>query len=281
MKGFTLIELLVVVAIMGLLGTASVGGYRQMQRGMEERGVMQTVNSFVRAAYERAQIDRQPTKIYCWNETIREETEDANVVVVGHAVAVRPRGRISRIDSAEGGRLLIDEFGDLEQFDENGAYADAPDNDTKMRLYQMDNTSEFKYSTVKVTPVTPNGKNDGGQDEIFITHDPINDSGAATGRRGRIIQYGFVETASSGANWRNGSVYGFEFQTIELPHGYIFGTDYARTIESPIKEITSVIYRPNSSSATPLQVCSLRAGKGGTITAQRVGTTDNPSQNLD
>ena len=38
-RAFTLIELLVVIGIMGLLGTASVGGYQQMRRGMEEQGV--------------------------------------------------------------------------------------------------------------------------------------------------------------------------------------------------------------------------------------------------
>ena len=62
-KAFTLVELLVVVGIMGLLGTVSVGGYRAMQRGMADKGVMENVNSFVRAAYQRAQIDRQPTAI--------------------------------------------------------------------------------------------------------------------------------------------------------------------------------------------------------------------------
>ena len=49
-RGFTLIELLVVIGIMGLLGTVSVGGYNAMQRGMEERGVMENVNTFIRTA---------------------------------------------------------------------------------------------------------------------------------------------------------------------------------------------------------------------------------------
>ena len=53
---------------MGLLGTVSVGGYRAMQRGMEERGVMENVNAVIKTAYERAQIDRRPTVMYFWNE---------------------------------------------------------------------------------------------------------------------------------------------------------------------------------------------------------------------
>ncbi len=94
-RGFTLLELLVVIAIMGLLGTASVGGYRAMQRGMEERGVMQNVNEFIRAAYQRAQIDRQPVAVYFWNECIREESDMQTAVVVGKAVAVRRSGRVT------------------------------------------------------------------------------------------------------------------------------------------------------------------------------------------
>ena len=39
-RAFTLVELLMVVMIMGILGAVTVGGYRAMQRGMEERGVM-------------------------------------------------------------------------------------------------------------------------------------------------------------------------------------------------------------------------------------------------
>ena len=49
-SAFTLIELLMVIMIMGLLGTVTVGGYRAMQRGMEERGVMENANHFIRAA---------------------------------------------------------------------------------------------------------------------------------------------------------------------------------------------------------------------------------------
>ena len=71
-RAFTLLELLVVMAIMGFMGTLSVAGYRAMRRGMEERSVMQNVNQFIRSAYQRAQIDRQPVSVYFWNETLRD-----------------------------------------------------------------------------------------------------------------------------------------------------------------------------------------------------------------
>ena len=72
---------------------------------------MTNVNQFIRAAYQRAQIDRQPVAVYFWNETLRVSSDDAgNVdVVVGKAVAVRRSGRISGVQ----GVYLIDEFGDL------------------------------------------------------------------------------------------------------------------------------------------------------------------------
>ena len=76
-KAFTLLELLVVMGIMGLMGTLSIGGYRAMQRGMEERGVMQSVNTMIREAYQRAQIDRQPVAIYFWSEKLGVEAPDS------------------------------------------------------------------------------------------------------------------------------------------------------------------------------------------------------------
>ena len=98
-KAFTLLELLLVMAIMGFMGTVAVGGYRAMRRGMEERSVMQNVNQFIRSAYQRAQIDRQPVAVYFWNETLREETGDEPIQVVGKAVAVRRSGRLTQVDN--------------------------------------------------------------------------------------------------------------------------------------------------------------------------------------
>ena len=66
-RAFTLLELLVVMAIMGMMAVMSVGGYRAMRRGMQERAVMTNVNQFIRAAYQRAQIDRLPVSVYFWN----------------------------------------------------------------------------------------------------------------------------------------------------------------------------------------------------------------------
>jgi prepilin-type N-terminal cleavage/methylation domain-containing protein len=108
-RAFTLIELLVVIAIMALLGGITVSGYRQMKRGMEERGTLQNANQFIRSAYQRAQIDRQPVAVYFWNETIRGRTSEEYEIVVGRAIAIRRAGRLTRVT----GNYLYDEFGDL------------------------------------------------------------------------------------------------------------------------------------------------------------------------
>ncbi len=137
-KAFTLLELLVVMGIIGLMGTISVGGYRAMQRGMEERGVLQNVNTMLRAAYQRAQIDRQPVAVYFWNETLQESTADQDEIVVGRAVAVRRYGRFS--DVAEG--CLIDEFADLnlmyQTSSQNGSTA-------TMYIYPMDDAGDKNF----------------------------------------------------------------------------------------------------------------------------------------
>jgi len=288
-KAFTLIELLVVVAIMGLLGTVAVGGYRQLQRGMEERGVMQNVNAFIRSAYQRAQIDRQPTAVYCWNETIRSSTDDENEIVVGRAVAVRRSGRISRIQ----GSLLIDEFGDLNltypstattEDDDEGDDNNPPDSSkaSTMKLYQLDNASQgLKYSIVRdrVESAT--------QTEQYLSSNPYQSSNDAD--KGKIKQYGFVIEKKGTADWKVGNAYGFEFATIQLPHGFIFGSSYSTSAESPVKEADTLIFKPGTAGSSSggtvgkssVTIYQLRAGEGGALTAKKVDTSDSPTKDLD
>lgn len=317
-KAFTLIELLVVVAIMGLLGTASVGGYRQLQRGMAERGVMQNVNTFIRSAYNRAMIDRQPVEVYFWNETVREKDVDGveTLIVIGRALAVRRQGRITRVTSGPtGGKLLIDEFGDFEQYDENGHYAAAPKQDSTMRLYLMDGGNSKSYSVVKTVPRTPTGDAKGGVQEDFVTHNPIRDqdnklmrnssnsggkggnggnssaSDDGSGSDGTIIQFGYESESDVNAQWEVGSAYGLEFQAIELPHNYIFGSSFSTSVENPVTGERKVVYGRsisgasggrggNSGGGESIDVYSLRPGKNGELTAQKVATADKPTASL-
>lgn len=283
-KGFTLIELLTVMMIMALMGTAAIGGYRAMQRGMEERGVMQNANAAIRAVYQRAQIDRQPAAIFFWNETLSPETEDANAVVVGKAVAVRRHGRLSnRI-----GQFLYDEFGDLEQAypinDANAQSGGGSNSQDTMFLYPMENlaqmggSSRLLRSTVKSSivkrPETPN--------YYTTTEKPDN---------GEIDIYAYELVEENSVGWKAGMAYGFEFMSIQLPHGYIFGNDFSTTTDNSVRPIATFVFKPGVNTNSGLntdgviggtdtiQVSVLRP-RGATLVAERVGTTDSPERRL-
>ena len=286
-SAFTLVELLMVMMIMGLLGTLTVGGYRAMQRGMEERGVMENVNHFICAAYRRAQIDRQPVAIYFWNETLREETDTEPIIVVGRAVAVRRAGRISRFLDP----YLYDEFGDLDKErlvenadDEDGENVNSgsTENDNLVPLYKMNSK-------------TSNGRSLVSQTTKNVT-DQNRDTLLSTGEM-RVVEipcYAYVlKDAGSAGEWHAGDAYGLEFAEIQLPHGYLFGMEYNKKLKDKIPDSA---YKPkmwfdvslNSGSGSDegatgmstIQIYSLRPGKSGELEAQQVATTDKPTEGM-
>ena len=278
-KAFTLVELLVVIGIMGLMGTVSVGGYNAMKRGMEERGVMENADAFVRTAYERAQIDRQPTAIFFWNETIRSSTLDENEVVVGRAVAVRRQGRISMVS----GELLIDEFADLEALVSPAAgqsteEVQAGEGENVMFLYRLDNqgsTMKLQRSVVYDEPSSTE------QTEVYLQGRPNDNVGS-----GELELWGYKLKDRNGVDWQTGSAYGFEFAELTLPHGYIFGTDYSETAESPVREagtmVFSVVQATGGTQAATggtegsMTVYALRPNGSGGLETKRVGTVAKP-----
>lgn len=283
-SAFTLIELLMVIMIMGLLGTVTVGGYRAMQRGMEERGVMENANHFIRAAYRRAQIDRQPVAVYFWNETLREETDTEPMIVVGKAVAVRRAGRISRYVDP----YLYDEFGDLdkerliesaEDEDEENADSGSTENDNLVPLYKMNSRSSNGRSLVSQTTKKVSEQN--------------KDTLLSTDRMVEIPCYAYVlKSAGTAGEWHVGDAYGFEFAEIQLPHGYLFGSSYHKR---PQDKISAGDYKmmwfdvslntgsgsdEGAAGMSTIQVYSLRPGKSGELEAQPVATTDKPTEGL-
>ena len=211
-RAFTLMELLVVIAIMGLLGTTAVGGYRAMQRGMEQRAVMENANKFIRAAFQRAQIDRVPVAIFFWNETLREETDDEPLVAVGKAVAVRRSGRISALrGSGRTGGIIVNEFDDLsfasfagdtdDESRDNVGVADLKVQ-TGARLYPMNGSkdgSNVKPSIVAQSTIAT-------EQQVFLFRNDTDTPDTAT-----VEAYGYYIQDDNGNNWKVGDAYGMEF----------------------------------------------------------------------
>lgn len=288
-RAFTLIELLVVVAIMGILGTVAAVGYRGMQRGMEERGTMQNVNQFIRSAYQRAQIDRQPVAIFFWNETRREETDDEPPVVVGRAVAVRRAGRFSKVE----GSYLCDEFGDLrfncsdeESRSSGTAQQAATAEGNGMYLYAMNGNEGTQAKRVLVGQTTAS----------HSLTDLLLLGPAGNGKTQRTVEidcYAYVMTSGGGGNWTPvaGDAYGFEFADIELPQNYIFGESWSKSITSPVAGESVIRFRVSSNSgngaqdgrdtADTIRIYSLRPdASSGALAAKEVATSDSPTKSM-
>ena len=270
-KAFTLMELLVVVAIMGLLGTVSVGGYRAMQRGMEERGVMQNVNAFMNAAYQRAQIDRVPVAIYFWNETLRAENEAENTtqITVGRAVAVRRAGRITKVD----GNRLVDEFGDLRY------RRQALDED--MEEFDDDNSSDDGIYLYKI-----GGSGDGVTDSRCTVRQgtvpcDITETSSFSDESLTIDAYAYeILPSGGGVSWRVGDGYGFEFAELQLPKNFIFGANDPKTsTDDPVQPLTPSFFTPTGTGNVQLTmtVSCLRPGASGDIEVKKVGESTDPT----
>lgn len=269
-EAFTLVELLVVVGIMGFMGIISVGGYRAMRRGMEERSAMENANQFIRNAYQRAQIDRTPVSVYFWNETLEDLSDYAVKKVVGRALAVRMKGRIT----GKQGDKLYDEFGDL-RFDA-GAQSSKKSSkkDAGRYLYRMrggGSAKESGESNFERSLVSPNTE----KDEQPIIEDLV--FGGKMVKNGGGDYFWRVLDGSQG-KWQNGDAYGFEFATLTLPYGYIYGSSYSQNKSRPQAGWTVLHFLPGSTRSASIDVYSLRTGKSGTVSAQKVGKTKDPSK---
>ena len=305
-RAFTLIELLLVVGIMGLLGTVSVGGYQQMRRGMEEKGVIQDVNTLIRAAYQRAQIDRQPTAVVFWNETLRGENDangDENMIVVGHAVAIRRSGRIT----AKVGSYLLDEFADLElsyQTDD-GDDGSSGSTDAGMYLYPMDDLTDVEQSSSvrrslvdtkvyaqHVMPVYLTGPI--AANVQAVSPGAASSSGGESS--GQLKVYAFKVSDANGVNWKAGMAYGVEFAHLVLPHNYFFGSGaaYSTSSDNPLREAGALAFDVGKNigtgmtsgnqaglmSRTTVQISAFRLGSTGTLVPQVIGTSAKPTDEL-
>lgn len=254
-RAFTLIELLVVVGIMAFLGVAATGGYAALQRGMAERSAVAAASSLLRAAKERALVDRSPTAVFFYNRLLTEATDSENAVVVGEAVAVRRAGRITWTD----GTYLADEFMDVV-----GGYDIVDKSEVtdrkglKLWWFGDDKMSKMQYSIVAdaVVPISIGGVytfegwgngEDGGNssdEDNFRKGNPTK-----SGNMNHAV-YAFYDTkkSSHSATWQVGNGYGFEFATIQLPKNFIFGNNPATQL-GQIVEAKAVYFSGDPSNS--------------------------------
>ena len=260
-RGFTLVELMVVAGIMAFLGAAATGGYSAFQRGMAERGATGAASSLLKAARERAEIDRSPVMVFCYNRLIREATADDNAIVVGEAVAIRRAGRITYAS----GQVLVDEFADFV-----GSYdlIDKGDADERggIRLWKFDDRSmtRAEYSVIAdaVFPLADDVKlhtyegwafgedaNPDAEDASvdFSTVNPKSGARSVVTRSGdmKSMVYAFKILDAGTATWRVGTAYGFEFARIQLPHNFTFGKSIPSTVDS-IQDAGFFYFEPDS-----------------------------------
>lgn len=255
-RAFTLIELMVVVGIMAFLGVAATGGYNALQRGMAERGATAVATTLLQAAKERAMVDRVPTAVFCYNRLLREATDDENAVVVGEAVAVRRAGRVSWAQ----GNYIVDEFADL-----CNSY-DVESDESKlqqrrgMKLWRFDDRkmNDMRYSVVAdavmlldINGITYNAWASGGSANngaaptgggmgANIGANTEDDDFTKTTEDLAIRAYAFYNLNNSSCEpsaWRIGDGYGFEFLTVQLPHGFVFGSG---SIPSKVGDVSFV-----------------------------------------
>jgi prepilin-type N-terminal cleavage/methylation domain-containing protein len=262
-EGFTLIELMLVVGIMAFLGVAATNGYNALQRGMAERGATAVASAVLKAAKERASVDRVPTIVYCYNRMIREATETDSAVVAGEIVAVRRAGRITKV----AGQKLYDEFADLaSSYDSVDDVSDAQER-RGMRLWRFDGqqVSDMKYSIVADAVIRDVG---GVQLQSFAGWGDLNNAaGGSVSNYTDFVTYAFYNKQSSNfepSSWTVGSGYGFEFQTVQLPHGFIFGT--AVPAVGQVSFVKAVYFDPENPSDGSVEVYRCQSGSGGGLT---------------
>jgi len=244
-RAFTLVELLVVVGIMATLATVSIGSYFAVVRGMADRGALAAATSVISLALERARIDMQPTVVYFYNELVqnKDSGKGTDLVAAGVAVAIRRAGRISHVD----GKLIHDEFGDLERTYDLAANPNSIQSDT-FRLYRF-NFTRMEYSSVYSETVESPIEN-----ETYLAENPklrgFTSPGNALEDPKNMLSYAFkIKDGFEG--WRVGDAYGYEFARIRLPDNYIFGSEVP-TANDPIKELSSLTLKcyPDSDSKT-------------------------------
>ena len=236
-KAFTLIELLAVIGIVGMLGVAAAASYGALVTGMRDRSACAAATAVLREAGERARIDRLPTVVYCYNVCLKEPKGDDTGRVVGMMTAIRRVGRITGVR----GRLLFDEFADLDQ---------SYNVESEAKLEEMEGHRLFKYNDESSVPsrmqysVVANAVySDDDSETVTIFSDCINN-------RTNIITSAFYNLGSSDrepSSWKVGDVFGQQ-----LP-----------TRSGAVSEVKAIRFDPDSSSSETVEIWMTRPNAQG------------------
>lgn len=247
--GFTLLELLVVMGIMGMLGVAATGGYHAMVRGMTERGAVASASGVLRAAKERAQVDRKHVVVFCYNRLLKapNAAADESGVVAGVMTAVRSVGRISGVRGA----FLYDEFGDLSITYETEESEGDLSKRKGIRLFKLDGTATaMKYSVVADATYV---------DDTQTVYLPS--SGSMTNLFMAAF-YNLNRSDNEPSAWKAGDAYGFEFTEIQLPLGFVFGGGIPSEVGKI--DVSRVIdFDPDNDSNETEEIYSTKPGSNG------------------
>lgn len=274
-RAFTLMELMVVVGIMAFLGIAATNGYNALQRGMAERGAVDAASALLKAAKERAMVDRVPTAVFCYNRMIREASADENAVVAGEAVAIRRYGRITRVEN----KYLYDEFGDLEtSYDRLTSESDFS-NRKGMRLWRFDDKpmNQMQYSIVADAVFDDYEQPGNGTGVSFMPWGDQLGGGSQASSNIEIRACAFRRLDKSSdhepSSWQVGNGYGFEFQTIRLPEGFIFKNAIPDKVGSVAMADAFLFDPANYSASASIDIYACRPDVTGKVTAHHKAGT--------
>ena len=269
-------ELMVVVGIMAFLGVAATNGYNALQRGMAERAAVDAASALLKAAKERAMVDRVPTAVFCYNRMLREATADDNAIVVGEAVAIRRAGRITRAQ----GNYLYDEFGDLDRSYDRLMSNQRGDlqNRKGMRLWRFDDQpmNQMLYSVVADAVFDDD---DVPGVSFMPWGDQLNGGSGSSSSNLQIRACAFYNLKKSDhepSSWQIGNGYGFEFQSLRLPDGFIFKNNVPSRVGS-IVQADAFFFNPAYFSANEsIDVWACRVDASGVPRAHhRAGTASS------
>jgi len=268
---FTLVELMVVIGLMALLGTFSVTGYFAAVRGMSDRAALDDTRSLIRLAMQTCLIDQTPTAVLFYNHQNQVQTdtvssEEVQATSSGSAIAIKMAGRITSVK----GNILLDEFADWNQ--SYPVSSSKASSDSGVRFYNMkdldkvadgiDKCSSLMKDYVEVVKFDTEYMLTAGLQVSQFCRDfkknpeDNKDFSGTTYANGNNYRWGRGVQDRNGITWKIGDAYGVEIATLDLPKGYIFGSQEPNSLK--VKPVKSLSFSPSGAQSPTEYVMSLK-----------------------